>query len=88
MGAVSPPSRLFEDLLERFLVTVGVGEESVMDGTGSDMLRKYFDDNTLVGLSCVIICCMLYLCLVSKDNYFSAHFYCAGLKLFRECFIV
>lgn len=58
MGAVSPPSRLFEDLLERFLVTVGVGEESVMDGTGSDMLRKYFDDNTLVGLSCVIICCM------------------------------
>ena len=38
MGAFSPPSLLFEDLLDRFLVTVGVGEERAKDGIGLVML--------------------------------------------------
>jgi hypothetical protein len=40
MGAFSLPSRLFEDLLERFFVTVGVGAERVTGGIGFDMLRE------------------------------------------------
>jgi len=38
MGAFSPPSLLFEDLVERFLVTVGVDEERARDGIGLVML--------------------------------------------------
>ncbi len=38
MGAFSPPSLLFEDLVERFLVTVGVDEERASDGIGLVML--------------------------------------------------
>jgi len=67
MGAFSPPSLLFEDLLERCLAAVGAGEESVKDGTGFDMLRENFDVNTFVGLSSNIFCCMLLVCFSCVD---------------------
>jgi len=59
MGAFSHPSLLFEDLLERYFVAVGAGEESVKDGTGFDMLRENFDVNTFVGLrsNFFVSCC-------------------------------
>jgi len=63
MGAFSPPSFLFEDLLERFFVTVGLGEESVKDGIGLDMLGEVLDNNALIWFP-VYICCMLLLCVV------------------------
>ena len=40
MGAFSPPSLLFEDLLERFFDTVGVDDERAKDGIGLAMLTE------------------------------------------------
>jgi len=63
IGAFSPPSLLFEGLMERFFVAVGTWEESVTDGRGFDMMNWYFEDGILVGFPCGIFCCILLLWL-------------------------
>ena len=63
MGALSPPSFFFEDLLARFLVAIGVGDERVSDGTGSDMVKEDgVDDNTVDGFAVMNTCCILFRC--------------------------
>jgi hypothetical protein len=63
IGAFSPPSLLLEDFVGRFLVTVGLLEESVSDGTGLDMVRDDFSDTNSVGFA-NNICCMLFLLFI------------------------
>jgi len=74
MGAFSPPSLLFEDFVGRFLVAVGLLEESVSDGTGLDMVRDDFSDTDFVGFA-NNICCMLLLFIL-------------GMRSVRHCVVL
>jgi hypothetical protein len=84
MGAFSPPSFLLEDLLERFFVTVGLGEESVKDGIGLDMLMEVFDNNALIWFP-VYICCMLLLCVVVLSFVLLC---CYVMRTNKRCFLL